>query len=96
MPKTLKIALGCGIGAFITFVGLKNAGIIIENSVTLVKLGDLSYFPTLLAVLGIVLVIVLYVLRVPGFILIAMGFTALIGFGYNLINPIAGLPAFSG
>ena len=37
IPTTLKRAIGGGIGLFIAFIGLKNAGIIVENSATFVE-----------------------------------------------------------
>ncbi len=48
MPKSLKLAIGAGIGFFIAFIGFKNAGIIVADPLgTYVKLGDLSLAPRL-------------------------------------------------
>ena len=45
IPIELKHAVGAGIGLFITFIGLQNAGIIVNNDATLVGLGDLTAGP---------------------------------------------------
>src|SRR6185437_1132230 len=47
IPAQLKFAVGAGIGLFITFLGLQNANIIVDDPNTLVTLGDLSNGPTL-------------------------------------------------
>ncbi len=43
IPVQLKLAIGAGIGFFIAFVGLKNAGIIVASSSTFVALGKFFY-----------------------------------------------------
>ena len=42
IPATLKRAIGAGIGLFIAFIGLKNAGIIVQNDATFVSIGHLT------------------------------------------------------
>lgn len=79
IPATLKRAIGAGIGIYIAFIGLKNAGVIVDNSATLVSIGDLTHGSPLLAVIGIVLTSVLIIKRVPGALLIGILGTALIG-----------------
>src|SRR6266581_7575824 len=51
IPKELRIAAAAGIGIFLTFIGLKNAGFIVADPVTLVKLGSLGK-PALLTIAG--------------------------------------------
>lgn len=51
IPVQLKLAIGSGIGFFIAFVGLKNAGIIVANESTFVGIGNLADPTVLLAVL---------------------------------------------
>ena len=63
IPKDLKIAVGAGIGFFIAFIGLKNAGLVIGSSATFVTLGELNHPTVLLALLGIILVFVLHSLN---------------------------------
>ena len=69
IPQSLKMAIGCGIGLFIAFIGLKNGGIIVANPATFVGLGDLSQPGPLLVLFGIVLTAVLIVRRVRGAII---------------------------
>ena len=53
IPAQLKLAIGAGIGFFIAFIGLKNAGIIVANESTFVGLGNLQEPTVILAVVGI-------------------------------------------
>jgi len=52
IPSELRIAAAAGIGIFLTFIGLKNAGFIVADPVTFVKLGALGR-PALLTILGL-------------------------------------------
>ena len=52
IPREIRIAAAAGIGIFLTFIGLKNAGFIIADPVTLVRLGSLGK-PALLTILGV-------------------------------------------
>ncbi len=91
MPKSLKLAIGAGIGFFIAFIGLKNAGIIVADPFgTYVKLGDLSLAPVLLALFGIAIVLILHVnqQKLARFaIIIAMLATGALGIILGLIFP---------
>ena len=65
IPKKLRFAISAGIGFFIAFIGLKNAGVIVANEATFVALG--AFTPvSILAVTGIILSGVLMTLRVRG------------------------------
>lgn len=55
----LKKIVGAGIGLFIAFLGLKNAGIIAANPRSIVGLGNVSSPSVLLGLAGIVLTIIL-------------------------------------
>ena len=55
IPMTLKTAVACGIGLFIAFIGLKNAGVIVASPATFVTLGPVISKPVLLALLGLTL-----------------------------------------
>ncbi|HAI72536.1 MAG TPA: guanine permease, partial [Alteromonas australica] len=79
IPPSLKIGVQCGIGLFIAFIGLKNAGLIVDNPATFVQLGDLSEPAVMLALIGIIFTIVLMVKRVTGAILISIITLTLIG-----------------
>jgi AGZA family xanthine/uracil permease-like MFS transporter len=79
IPAALKIGVQCGIGLFIAFIGLKNAGLVVDNPATFVSIGDLSEPATLLALAGIILTIVLVIRKVTGAILISVVVLSLIG-----------------
>lgn len=79
IPASVKRAIGAGIGLFIAFIGLKNAGIIVESSATFVTIGTMTEGTALLGVIGIILTSVLVIKNVPGSLLIGILATALIG-----------------
>lgn len=85
IPAQLKYAVAAGIGLFITFVGLQSAKIIVTDSSTLVKLGDLTSGNTLLAVFGIVVTVILLAKKVNGGIFYGMVITAIVGMIFNLV-----------
>jgi AGZA family xanthine/uracil permease-like MFS transporter len=62
IPMQLKLAVGAGIGAFIAFIGLRNAGIVIESPATLVTMGAITAPGTRLAIVGL-LATVLFLIR---------------------------------
>lgn len=72
IPMNLKHAVSAGIGLFIAFIGLQNAGIIQNNDAVLVGLGDMSSPTALVAFFGILVIGVLLVLKVRGALLIGM------------------------
>ena len=86
IPAALKRAIGAGIGLFIAFIGLKNAGIIVENSATFVSIGHLTSGTALLGVIGIIFTSVLVIKNVPGSLLIGILGTALIGIPMGITN----------
>ena len=86
IPASLKNAIGAGIGLFIAFIGLQNAGIIANSDATLVTLGDVTSGAPLLAVIGLAITGVLVVKNVPGALLIGILVTTLIGIPMGLTN----------
>jgi adenine/guanine/hypoxanthine permease len=95
IPHELKLAITCGIGLFIAFIGLKGAGVISANPATFVSLGDIRQPGPLLALGGIILAAVLVWRKVPGAIIITV--LALTGLGFLLKTadgqPVTPLPA---
>ena len=79
MPLLLRRSISPGIGLFIAFIGLKNAGIVTSSSSTLVTLGNLHDPAVLLACFGILLSAVLLVRNVTGALLIGILATTLVG-----------------
>ncbi|KOF08782.1 guanine permease [Planococcus glaciei] len=86
IPNDLKLAVGAGIGLYITFIGLQNSGIIVANEATMVGLGDLTVPSTLLAIFGMVVTVVLMVRRVKGGIFFGMIIAAVIGMIFKVVE----------
>ena len=79
IPMSLKNAIGAGIGLFIAFIGLQNAGIVTHNDATLVSLGNITSRSPLLALAGLAITSVLLVKNVKGAMLIGIVLTTIIG-----------------
>jgi AGZA family xanthine/uracil permease-like MFS transporter len=77
IPPHLFAAVAGGIGLFIGFIGLKNAGIIVANPATFVALGDLHAPDAALALFGLVVIGALSVWNVRGAMLIGIVLTTL-------------------
>ena len=98
IPAGLKYATSAGIGLFIAFIGLKNAGIIIANPATFVSLGHLSFHEgmrpeeilavknALLAVFGLIFTAILMARKVNAAIFYGMVVTAIVGMIFGLVN----------
>ncbi len=69
IPRTLKLGIATGIGAFLAMIALKNAGIIVAHPATLVTLGDLTQATPLLSIIGFFCIAALTVRGVPGAVL---------------------------
>lgn len=110
IPLQLKKGVSVGIGLFIAFIGLQNAGIVVNNDSTLVSIVDFtadfhtSGISALLAVIGIFIIAVLYVKKVKGAILIGIFATWILGIicqltGLYVVTPDTGyyslIPAWS-
>lgn len=79
IPQALKIAVTCGIGLFIAFIGLKNGGVIVANPATFVSHGDFASGPVALCLAGIALTAVLVARRMPGAIVLSIAIVTLAG-----------------
>lgn len=78
IPSSLKHAITAGIGLFITFIGLQNAGVVVDSPSTLLTLGDLTKPMTALTLVGLVVSLILMAYRVRGYLFIGMLVTAVI------------------
>ena len=79
IPINLRYAIGGGIGLFIAFIGLQNAGVVVNNDATLVVLGDITSGSALLAMIGLVVTGLLYIKNVKGAMLLGILVTTIIG-----------------
>ncbi len=105
IPENLKFGITAGIGLFITFIGLQNAGIAGADQATKVALGDITYAPVALAILGVIIIGIMEFYKIKGSILWGIIITWLLGIlaqltGWYVVNPEVGayslLPQISG
>jgi AGZA family xanthine/uracil permease-like MFS transporter len=86
IPHQLHAAVAGGIGLFIAFIGLRNAGIIVPSPATTVTLGNLHAPSTLLAVFGIALIAILQALRIRAAMLLGVLGTLLVGIACGQVH----------
>ena len=88
IPATLKKAVAVGIGLFITLIGLVNAGIVGTDTGTTIGFENLNltHASALVAVIGLVITIILYIRNVPGAILIGISLTTIIGIPFGVTS----------
>jgi adenine/guanine/hypoxanthine permease len=84
IPLALKHAVSVGIGLFIAFIGLQNAGIIVDNPATLVGLGDMGSPAVLIALGGIIVTAALLILKVKGALLVGILAATLAGLPFGV------------
>ena len=86
IPEGLKKAVAVGIGLFIAIIGLANAGIVSTETGTLIGYVnfDMSNKAAIVAIIGLILTIILYTLKVPGAILIGIIITTIIGIPFGV------------
>ena len=94
IPVTLKNAIGAGIGLFISFIGLQNAHIIVNDDATLVGIGDITSGTALLGIIGLVVTSALLIMKVRGALLFGILITTVIGIpmGITKFNGIFSTP----
>ncbi|MEV0294587.1 NCS2 family permease [Nocardia sp. NPDC050710] len=93
IPMQMKLAVGAGIGMFVAFLGLKNAGIVVASDATFVTLGDFTKGTTLLALFGLVVTVVFLVLGWHGAVLYGIVLTAGLGIVTGLVRLPEGIAA---
>lgn len=86
MPPVIKHSISIGIGLFITFVGLQNAGLVVNDDSTLISLGDITQGSGLLSTIGLVITSLLIIRNVKGGMLIGILITTLIGIPMGLTH----------
>ena len=86
IPKHLYAAVAGGIGLFIAFIGLKDAGVVVGNSATTVALGDLRSADPALALGGLMVIGILNTWRVRGAVLIGILATTAAAWGLQLVH----------
>lgn len=96
IPANMKKAVSVGIGMYIAFIGLQNAGVVVNNPTTCVSLGDVKSVSVALALIGTILTLVLTIRKVKGALLLGILLTWVIGIvcqlaGIYQVNPDAGM-----
>jgi len=86
IPEGLKKAVAVGIGLFIAIIGLANAGVVSTETGTLIGFVNFTMAnkAAIVAIIGLILTIVLYTLKVPGAILIGIIITTIIGIPFGV------------
>ncbi|EPC8277863.1 adenine permease AdeP [Shigella dysenteriae] len=79
IPVSLRVGITSGIGLFIGMMGLKNAGVIVANSETLVSIGNLTSHSVLLGILGFFIIAILASRNIHAAVLVSIVVTTLLG-----------------
>ena len=95
IPATLRKAVAVGIGLFICLIGLTNAGITASDTGTIIGFVNLNVPSALVAIIGLVITIVLYILKVPGAILIGIALTTIVGIPFGVTTVPEGWKPYS-
>ena len=85
IPANMKKAISVGIGLFIAFIGLQNAGIIVDGA-TLVELGDITHGTALVAMIGLIVTSVLVAFKVRGALLLGIVATTIVGIPFGVTS----------
>ena len=86
IPHELHAAVAGGIGLFVAFIGLRNAGIIVPSPATVVTLGNLRSPAVLLAIFGILLIAVLQAFRIKAAMLLGVLATMALGIACRQVH----------
>jgi adenine/guanine/hypoxanthine permease len=86
VPASLKLAIGVGIGLFITLVGLRDGGIVVNDPATGLALGDLTTGPALIALAGILAGLAASAANVRGSVLIGIATSTVLGLVFGVLD----------
>lgn len=86
IPTNMKKAVSVGIGMYIAFIGLQNAGVVVNNATTCVSLGDIKSVSVALTLIGIILTLALVIKKVKGALLLGILLTWVMGIICQLIG----------
>nr|WP_318660902.1 NCS2 family permease [uncultured Treponema sp.] len=86
IPESLKKAVAVGIGLFIAIIGLANAGVVSTETGTLIGFVNFNMqnSAAVVAIIGLIITIVLYTLKVPGSVLLGIIITTIIGIPFGV------------
>ncbi len=86
IPECLKIGITAGIGLFVTFIGLKSGGLVMDHPDTFVTMGSLTDPGTALTAIGVILCLILSILNVPAAMLVGMVIMAIIAWCLGMLQ----------
>ena len=89
IPTSLRLAIGTGVGIFVMFIGLKSAGIVVDNPATFLAIGKLPSLTVLMAIVGFFLIILFESLRIKGSIILSI-------FSVTTLSFVLGINQFGG
>ncbi len=97
IPTGMKKAVAVGIGLFIALIGLANAGIVASDTGTIIGFVNLNMksAAAIVCLIGLILTVILYIMKVPGAILISIIITTIIGIPFGVTTVPAGWKPFS-
>src|SRR3954469_25167356 len=91
VPLDLKLAIGVGIGIFIALVGLRDGGIVVNNTATGIGLGDLTSGPALISLAGIFVAAAVAARGMRGAILAGIATTTVLGLIFGILDGPSGV-----
>jgi AGZA family xanthine/uracil permease-like MFS transporter len=94
VPQVLRLAIGVGIGLFIAFIGLRNAGVIVKSDATLLTLGDMKSAGVLVSMGGLILTSFFVGRGVKGALLIGILATTIIAMAAGVSPAPSGIASF--
>jgi AGZA family xanthine/uracil permease-like MFS transporter len=86
VPLSLKLSIGVGIGLFITLVGLREGGVVVNNPATGIGLGDLTSGPALISLAGVLVAAVLVARRVKGAVILGVFAATALGLIFGVLD----------
>jgi len=89
IPKSLKLGMAAGIGLFLAIIALSGGGVVVDNPATLVSFGDLAAAPSLLLMLGFIIITALSARKVVGAVVIGI-------LSVTIIAWLSGIAEFKG
>ncbi len=96
IPLSMKLSIGVGIGLFITLVGLREGGIVVNDPATGIALGDLTSGPPLIALGGVLTAAVLAARNIRGSILIGVLTSTVLGLIFGVLHGPSGVAEWPG
>src|SRR3954471_11832195 len=86
VPLTLKLSIGVGIGLFITLVGLREGGVVVNNPATGIGLGELTSGPALITLAGVLVAAVLVARGVRGAVILGVFSATVLGLIFGVLD----------